>query len=245
MKLPSMRSALHARAELVIPWLANGSLPPEAEPAVREHIASCRKCQEDYEEQLRVCQTMRAEGPLVFAAESSYQKLLTRMQNAEIPAEPTVGPAELQPAPETLHPALATLHPSPATRQLRQTSPLVRWLAAAVVLQAFAMGLGAWVWHSSDAGRDAGYTTLTSNAPSYDSGLRVRVLFSPDLSVGALQGVLQAAGAHIIDGPADGNVYTLGFARPPESRAALAKRIAALHANQAILFAEPVQDGVR
>ena len=71
------------------------------------------------------------------------------------------------------------------------------------------------------------------------------MLFRTDLSVGALQTVLQAAGAHIIDGPADGDVYTLGFAQPPGSRAALAKRISGLRANPAILFAEPVQDGVR
>lgn len=239
MKLPSIRSALHARAELVIPWLANGSLPAEAEPAVREHIASCPKCKEDYEEQQRVCEGMRVDGPLVFAAESSYQKLLTRVQNAEFPAEAPAEPAELhQSAPAALH------HSVSAARPFRQATPVVRWLAAAVVLQAFAIGLGAWVWHSSDVGRDAGYTTLTSTAPSYDSGLRVRVLFSPDLSVGALQGVLQAARAHIIDGPADGNVYTLGFAHAPDSQAALAKRIAALRANPAVLFAEPVQDGV-
>lgn len=237
MKLPSMRSALHARAELVIPWLANGSLPAEAEPAVREHIAGCAKCREDYEEQLRVCQAMRAEGPLVFAAESSYQKLLTRVQNAEFPGETPAEPAEVHPVPETLG-------PEPATHRFRQAAPVVRWLAAAVVLQAFAIGAGAWVWHSSDVAHDAGYTTLTTAAASYDSGVKVRVLFSPDLSIGALQRVLQTAGAHIIDGPADGNVYTLGFARPPESSAALAKRITALRANPAILFAEPVQDGV-
>lgn len=231
MKLPSIRSALHARAELVIPWLANGSLPADAEPAVREHIAGCPKCREDYEEQLRVCQAMRADGPLVFAAESSYQKLLTRMQNPEIEREPPAAPVELRPS--------RTTHP------FRQAPPVVRWLAAAVVLQAFALGAGAWAWHASEAAHDAGYTTLTSAAPSYESGLRVRVLFSPDLSVGALQGVLQAAGAHIIDGPADGNVYTLGFAQPPYSSAALVKRIAALRSNPAILFAEPVQDGVR
>jgi hypothetical protein len=60
-----------------------------------------------------------------------------------------------------------------------------------------------------------------------------------------LQTLLQKAGAHIIDGPADGNVYTLGFAPPPGSRAALAQRVAALRANPAVLFAEPVQDGAR
>jgi hypothetical protein len=231
-KLPSKRSALHARAGLVIPWLINGSLPEEVEPAVREHIATCPECRGDFEEQLRVCQAMRADGPLVFAAESSYQKLLTRMQSTEIGDQSLAeGPVDFAPA--------------RAVRRFRPTSPVVRWLAAAVILQAFALGVGAWVWHSPTASRGAGYTTLTSSAPSYASGPRVRVLFRPDLSIAALQGVLQSAGARIIDGPADGNVYTLGFARTTGSRAALAKRIAALRANAAILFAEPVQEGVR
>lgn len=228
MNLRSERSTLHARAELVIPWLVNGSLPAEAEPAVRQHIAVCSECREDYEEQLRVCAAMRSDGPLVFAAEPSYQKLLARMQNSEGDREE---PLEL--------PLSRPIHP------FRQPPPVVRWLAAAVVLQAFALGLGAWVWHSSSTARDAGYRTLTSASPSYDSGPRVRVLFRTDLSVGALQSVLQDAGANIIDGPADGNVYTLRFTRPPGSRAALEKRIAALRANPSVLFAEPVQNGVR
>ena len=230
MKLPSKRSALHSRAELVIPWLANGSLPAEAESAVREHIAACTECREDYAEQLRVCRATRADGPLVFAAEPSYQKLLARIQNPDTDYEPRAEPLELRPA--------------RATRSFRRVPPAVRWLAAAVVLQAFALGLGAWAWHSSTALRSAGYVTLTSVPPSYESGPRVRVLFRPDLSVGALQSVLRGAGAHIIDGPADGNVYTLGFAQPPGSAAALEKRLAGLRVNPAILFAEPVQERV-
>jgi hypothetical protein len=225
-----LRSTLHARAELIIPWLANGSLPEEAEPVVRQHIAECPECRADYEEQLRVCDAMRADGPLVFAAESSYQKLLTRLQNPEAGRHFPDEEAELP-------------H-SRATPSFRQASPVVRWLAAAAILQAFAIGAGAWVWHGSIA-RHAGYTTLTSSSPSYDSGPRVRVLFRTSLSVGNLQSVLQGAGAHIIDGPADGNVYTLGFAQPPHSRAALEQRVTALRANPAILFAEPVQEGVR
>lgn len=231
MKLRFPRSSLHARAELVIPWLANGSLPAEAEPLVRQHIDTCAECREDYHEQMRVCEAMRAEGPLVFAAESSYQKLLARIQNPDAGREP---PA-----------AVAEFAPSEARYAVRRTSPVVHWLAAAAILQAFAIGVGAWIWHSSAAtGNGAHYVTLTSASPSYDAGPRVRVLFRTDLSIGALQTVLQGAGAHIIDGPADGNVYTLGFAPPPGSPAALGKRIAALRANPAILFAEPIQEGV-
>ena len=237
MKFCPKLSALHARARLIIPWLVNGSLSAEAEPAVSEHIASCPQCQQDYEEQLQVCEAMRAEGPLVFAAESSYQKLLARMEDPQANSaqatapEPRLGVTGLR-RPRTM-------------RQFRATPAVVRWLAAAVILQAFALGLGAWAWQSSGANSDARYQTLSSTLPSYDSGPRVRVLFRTDLSMGALQSVLQGAGAHIIDGPADGDVYTLGFAQPPGSRAALEKRVAGLRANPAVLFAEPVQDGVR
>lgn len=230
MKLRSKLS-VHERAELVIPWLVNGSLPAGAEPTLREHVATCPQCRQDYEEQLRVRKAMRTEGPLVFAAESSYQKLLARMQSPQ--AERELDEADAGP------------DCAPPIRPLRRTPSTVRWLAAAVILQAFAIGLGAWMWHSSTAASVARYVTLTSAPPSYDSGRRARVLFRPDLSVGALQAVLKAAGAHIIDGPADGDVYTLGFSPPPASAAALAQRIAALRGNPAILFAEPVQHGVR
>ena len=229
MKLPRL-SKLHTQAELIIPWLVNGSLPADAEPALRAHVESCPECRQEYDEQVRVRDAMRAEGPLVFAAESSYQKLLTRIQNPESEREPRAAAAELGVR---------------AIRPIRQTSRVVRWLAAAAVLQAFAIGAGAWTWHSARTANDARYITLTSAPPSYDSGPRARVLFRTDLSIGALQTVLQQAGAHIVDGPADGNVYTLAFAPPPGSPAALEKRIAALRANPAILFAEPVQNNVR
>jgi hypothetical protein len=230
-KLLSKRSALHTRAELLIPWLVNGSLPADAEPAVREHVASCPQCRQDYEEQLRVRDAVRAEGPLVFAAESSFQKLLSRMQSPPADREAAEGSAEAV--------------PFPAAASARRASPAVRWLAAAVILQGFALATGAWIWRSSSLSADAPYATLTSAPASFDSGPRVRVLFRPDLSVGALQTLLQQAGAHIIAGPADGNVYTLAFAPLPDSAAALRKRIAALRANPAVLFAEPVQNGVR
>lgn len=237
MKFCPKLSALHARAELVIPWLVNGSLPEDTEAAVREHIASCSRCQQDYDEQLRVREAMCAEGPLVFAAEPSYQKLLTRLEGAE-----SHGAAATNPLPRA---TVTDLRPPRMVRQFRQTPPLVRWLAAAVILQAFALGVGAWAWQSSSADSGARYRTLSSTPTSYDSGPRVRVLFRTDLTVEALQTVLQGVGAHIVDGPGDGDVYTLGFAQPPGSRTALQKRIAGLRANPAVLFAEPVQDGVR
>lgn len=238
MKLRSKRSALHARAELIIPWLVNGSLPADAEPALREHITTCRECREDYEEQQRVREAMRAEGPLVFAAESSYQKLLTRIRTSA-----TANDEERSAEPNSWKGAeLSQPQPMPA---FWQAPPVVRWLAAAVILQAFAIGLGAWVWHSHAAPTGSPYLTLTSSSPSFQSGPRARVVFSTHLSLGALQKVLRGVDAHIIDGPADGDAYTLGFAGPPDSPITLHQRLATLRANPAVLFAEPIQDGVR
>lgn len=237
MNFSSKRSALHARAELVIPWLANGSLPAEAEPAVRQHIATCPECREDYEEQQRVCEGMRADGPLVFAGESSYQKLFARIQNPESDRIPE---SDRDPG----H-AVTAFRPSATVQPFRHAPSVVRWLAAAVILQAFAIGLGAWAWHASGTRGDPHYVTLTSTSAPYDSGPRARVVFKSDLSVGKLQTLLQGVGAHIIDGPADGDAYTLGFQHSPGSRALLEKRLAALRANRAVLFVEPVQEGVR
>ena len=179
----------------LLPWLVNGSLPADTESAVREHIAACSRCRQDYEEQLRVREAMCAEGPLVFAAESSYQKLLTRIESPQAATAQAIDPEPRV--------TVTDLHQPRMTRQFRQTPPIVRWLAAAVILQAFAIGHGAWAWQSSGPDSSAHYATLTSASPSYASGPRVRVLFRTDLSVGALQTVLQAAGAHFIDGPAD------------------------------------------
>jgi hypothetical protein len=71
------------------------------------------------------------------------------------------------------------------------------------------------------------------------------VVFRADLPLSGLQKVLQSVGAHIIDGPTQESIYTLGFAQPPGSAAALARRIDMLRADPAVLFAEPVTDGVR
>lgn len=237
MKLRSKRSALHARAELAIPWLVNGSAPPDTELALREHVSSCPECREDYEQQTRLREAMRAEGPLVFAAESSYQKLLTRIR--------TAGASDVEEGPEPGTPARPPLERPRAAPALRQAPPVVRWLAAAVILQAFAIGAGLWLWRSHDRVADAPYRTLTSPSASYRAGARARVVFRTDMSISALQTLLQGVGAHIIDGPADGDVYTLGFAQPLHSPAKLHERIAALRANPGVLFAEPVQDGVR
>lgn len=138
-------------------------------------------------------------------------------------------------------------------RPLWHSAVVTRWLAAAVVIEALGLGLGASMWGAGRAGDavapvtgpasiqaiPAPYRTLTTPAPRYGAGAHVRIVFRPELSLGQLQRILRRAGAHIVDGPTDARVYTLGFAAPLRSAQALDARIAMLRADPNVLFAEP------
>ena len=115
-----------------------------------------------------------------------------------------------------------------------------RWLAAAVLLEGLVLGYGAWSWHGRAVSTDSSYVTLTSAAPTYRDSPRIRVVFRSGLSVGGLGAILHETGAHIIDGPTDANVYTLGLSRSDVTAAAVEQRITALRANADVLFAEPI-----
>lgn len=150
-------------------------------------------------------------------------------------------------------------------RGARQRSPrrrlpahrAVRWLTMAVAAEALVLAFGAWLWQSGALDRasySAGaaplrsevgpYRTLTSPERQYGSGPRVRVVFSTDLSLEQLQRLLQSVNAHIVDGPTEARVYTLGFAGPLGGRS-LEMRIDTLRADPHVLFAEPAIDRPR
>ncbi len=212
-----------------IPWLVNGTLDGEAATALREHLAVCPRCRESYESEKRLYETMRAEGPLVFAGEPSFQKLMARIESAErapsmdLPHEASSG---------------GRARSSPR-RNLSRTSIAIRWLAAAALIESAGLGVLAWHWHTPSLS-PARYETLTSPARTYGTNARARVVFRSDLSLHDLANVLHGVDAHIIDGPTDANVYTLGFADQVSSPDQLEAHLAALRAQTAVLFAEPV-----
>ncbi len=220
----------HAETARSIPWLVNGTLRGEAATSLREHLAACPDCQASYEMEKRLYEAMRAEGPLVFAGEPSFQKLMTRIEGVERLA--------------TEDPAQSVMRSStPAQRQRRhgssRASVAVRWLAAAVLVESAGLGLFAWRWHPSSETSSAHYVTLASPARIYGASARVRVVFRSDLSLHDLATLLHAVGAHVVDGPTDANVYTLGFTDQVSSTDQLDARLAALRAQSAVLFAEP------
>jgi Putative zinc-finger len=267
----SSESQLHERAAQLIPWLVNATLSVEEATRLRAHLATCAKCRTDFEVEQRLYESIRTDGPLVFTGESSFEKLMARIESErELVTEETAtapspmsavsagGPPEtfgsLEPfgASETLRSAdlfrfdatggrMPPRHtrrraPTPTGRRPRRAP--ARWLTAAVLVEAVALTLGVFLWHRAERAPAAGYVTLSDPAVRYGEGARVRAVFSADLTLDGLQRLLRATGAHIIDGPSDARVYTLGFAEPRPSSAQLTARLATLRADPHVLFAE-------
>ncbi len=215
----------------LIPWYVNGTLDEAEATRLGAHLKVCETCRLESEGQARLHEAMQADGTLVFAAEPSFRKLMTRIGTHEDAGELAHG----GPAP------VAAV--TPPARSVRAPGRVVRWLAAAALIEGLGLGYGAWALHANSVATQASYVTLTSPAPSYRDSARVRVVFRPDLSLQSLGVILHRAGAHIIDGPTESNVYTLGFAGRDVTPAAIERRAAALRSSSDVLFAEPLGAG--
>ncbi|MEJ0006227.1 MAG: zf-HC2 domain-containing protein [Steroidobacteraceae bacterium] len=221
----------HQHAAGLIPWYVNGTLAANDAATLGAHLDGCARCRGDYEAQRRLFEAMQADTTLVFAAEPSFKKLMARIGTHEDAGEL----AALGAAPD------AAPARTPASRG--RYAGVARWLAAAVVIEGLGLGFGAWAWHTHNAPPASAYVTLTSPDPSYRDSPRIRVVFRSGLSVGGLGTILHEAGAHIIDGPTDANVYTLGFSGTAVTPVVADRRVAALRANAEVLFAEPLGTG--
>jgi hypothetical protein len=222
----------HQRATGLIPWHVNGTLKAAEAAELGAHLDACAQCRRDYEAQLRLFEAMQADTTLVFAAEPSFRKLMARIGTHEDAGDlASGGPA----------PVMPTVAAAPALR--RRYGGAARWLAAAVLLEGLGLGYGAWAWHAHNATAGSAYITLTSPEPSYRDSPRIRVVFRSGLSVGGLGTILHEAGAHIIDGPTDANVYTLGFSGAAVTPGLVDRRVTVLRASADVLFAEPLGNG--
>jgi hypothetical protein len=213
-----------------IPWYVNGTLAPGAAAKLGAHLSQCRTCRDEYDAQVRLFDAMRADTSLVFAAEPSFRKLMARLGTQEDAGVV----AARRPEPSAPKPVVSA--------SARPSGRALRWLAAAVVLEALVLGYGGWAWHAHDALPGSSYVTLSTPAASYRDSPRIRVVFRAGLPVRGLGLILHNAGAHIIDGPTDSNVYTLGFTGTEMTSGVIERRVAALRANADVLFAEPVSE---
>ncbi|HXC57830.1 MAG TPA: zf-HC2 domain-containing protein [Steroidobacteraceae bacterium] len=201
----------HRNAWDLIPWFVNGSIADNERAGLQHHVEGCAACREEIEAQRLLLQTMRTPPQVESMPHGSLQKLWQRIDENPAPAQ----------------------EEAPVAR----SPQAFRWLAAAVIVQALLLGVLATVMlRSPRSDADAAYRTV-STAVVEPGPASVRAVFSPDMTLGELQALLERAHLRIVNGPSADGVYTLATAtRGDDPKQALLT----LRAHPAARFAEPI-----
>lgn len=207
----------HRHAWDLIPWLVNGTVAENDRAGLQHHVENCAACREEIEVQRALLQGMRTRPQVESMPHGSLQKLWQRIDAQQFDEQ-----------------ADAPMHGTAATTRSPRT---LRWLAAAVVLQAVLLGVLATILLRGPQGQtDGAYRTVSTPATA-PGPASVRAVFSPDMTLGELQALLERAHLRIVNGPSPDGVYTLATAsRNDDPKQALLT----LRAHPAARFAEPI-----
>jgi hypothetical protein len=216
----------HAEAWALLPWLANGRIASDEREWVEAHVHSCAECRAELSAQRRVADQMNRDGATAPAAaandeQRSFNKLWARIEASEAAA-----PAA---------PALAAAGP-------RATNRTVRWLAAAVVVQA--LGLGVLGMSMLGGGTEANgeYVNVTNVDPAVrQNAPAVRVVFAPGASIETINTLLTHQGLQIVDGPGTQGNFTAILSADAVASGASAESVASVMSKDPnVSFAQPV-----
>jgi hypothetical protein len=216
----------HAEAWALLPWLANGRIASDEREWVEAHVHSCAECRAELSAQRMVADQMKRDGATAPAAaandeQRSFNKLWARIEASEAAA-----PAA---------PAMAASGP----RAMNRT---VRWLAAAVVVQA--VGLGVLGMSMLGGGTEARgeYVNVTSgDAAARQNAPAVRVVFAPGTSIETINTLLTHQGLQIVDGPGTQGNFTAILSADAVASGASADSVASVMSKDPnVSFAQPV-----
>jgi anti-sigma factor RsiW len=204
----------HKQAWDLIPWFVNGSAPESRSEELQRHMEECQACQGEVAAQRSLMQAMKTRPLVENMPHGSLQKLWTRID--AVPARPS-------------------MQATPRHRSPRATT----WMAAAIAVQALMLGaLTVFLLRSPRAAEDAPFRTVST--PSAVSGAAsVRAVFSPDMTLGELQALLERARLRIVNGPTPEGVYTLATTQPSPAADPKAALVT-LRSHPSTRFAEPI-----
>jgi anti-sigma factor RsiW len=203
----------HSKAWDLIPWLVNGRTSDAERSTLELHLSTCAACRAEVAAQRDLMDAMKTRALVENMPHASLQKLWAR-----IDAEPAERPQIA--VPPARHPRLVT------------------WLAAAVAVQALLLGtlLAVVIRSPGGSAGDAAYRTVSS-APVAHGTPRVRAVFSPAMTLGELQALLERAHLQIAGGPSADGVYTLALESPKDDAK---QALLTLRAHPGARFAEPL-----
>jgi anti-sigma factor RsiW len=214
----------HAEAWALLPWLASGRIQASDREWVEAHVSACAECRAELASQRMVATQMNREDALPESAASeeqrSFNKLWARIEASEsvsMPANGTTG----------------------AAIPMRRSSPTVRWLAAAVVVQ----GLGLALFGiNAFNGAPADNIVTVADVPSHRlNAPAVRIVFAPGASIATVNTLLTHQGLTIVSGPGTAGNFTAELSVDAVASGASADSIATMISKDPnVSFAQPV-----
>lgn len=207
-----MNTQQHRQTWDLIPWLVNGTVSAMDRAQAESHLAACADCRDEYAFQSRLHAGLAIDARADASCEAGLAQLLSRIDAEE------------------------SGHGIDATPRAAQKW-LLRSLAAAVVLQA--IGLAALLWPMQHAPSPA-YRTLSAT-PAAPASAVVRLVPSPELSLGQLQRILGENGLRIVEANDSATILALAPATGRHaSAAAIDAAIGQLRRTPGVLLAEPI-----
>jgi len=213
----------HAEAWALLPWLANGRIAAEDREWVETHVQGCAECRAEIAAQRMVAtQVYRDDSPAPAASDEqrSFNKLWARIEASESAATPAAG----------MRGAAAST----------RSSRTVRWLAAAVVVQAIGLGAFGLALRGGDANDDARFTTVTKLDPRVNAPA-VRLVFAPQASIATINTLLTHQGLELVAGPGREGNFTAQLSADAVASGASADSVAAVMSKDPnVSLAQPV-----
>jgi anti-sigma factor RsiW len=217
----------HAEAWALLPWLANGRIATTEREWVEAHVQTCAECRAELAAQRMISTQLRDDEVAAPAAPSeeqrSFDKLWARIEASEaatLPATGTGGGGGFR------------------------ASRTVRWLAAAVIVQAVGLGVLGFSALSNDGGPASEFVTVTREDPRTGARAQaptVRLVFAPQASIETINTLLAHQGLEIVGGPGTQGNFTAVLSADAIASGASAESVASVMSKDPnVSFAEPV-----
>ncbi|MEO8062803.1 MAG: zf-HC2 domain-containing protein [Pseudomonadota bacterium] len=214
----------HAEAWALLPWIANGRIAPEDREWVETHVQSCAECRAELAAQRMIANQVQRDGatspaPAASDEQRSFNKLWARIEASESATTPAAD-------------ARSSVGASRSSRT-------VRWLAAAVVVQAIGLGVLGMSLRGSEGGKPD-FVTVSNVEPRINAPA-VRLVFAPGASMSTINTLLAHQGLSIVSGPGASGNFTAVLSADAVATGASAESVATVISKDPnVTFAQPV-----
>jgi hypothetical protein len=218
----------------LLPWYVTGRLSAADIERVSNHLQHCAICRKDALHERAVRDLLKADARIEYAPQAGLAKTLSRIDELGRDAPPGMEQAP------SVRPAAAAEFAAP-DKGARRRIGAVRWLAAAVVVQAVALGWlgGSLRYRPAAAAPNAPYETLSQDPANAATGPHIRAVFTPGMTLAELKSLLAVNDLMVIRGPSAAGAYTLASTGARSSADGLDASVAALRSDAHVLFVEP------